>query len=392
MNQEDIRKLLGGYATGTLTDAERKALFAAALDDQELFDELGRDQALKELLEVPGARTRLAAALTPPAAVTAWWKKPLPWALAGTLAAGLLVVFVLERTPRPTEIAVAPQLETRARVDQPAPAQPRLDQQPAKTLLAEPSAAPIAVRKQSAQQLETAQRYAAGKGVAAESPLPALQPAAPPPQALKKEEAAKTDSLGPTLADKALPAENALKDEKDARPAVQPVTQAVQSQVPSGVGGREQQLAATNSAVRGTPAAPRAAGQLFGGSVQPRLGFDYTLRRDNLIVRPLATGFLLVTALSSSGRQVVLQPAARFESGTSVNLAVPAGSVTLTVELSAQAPARDLVNSFSSNETVTVQRAAKAVSKAQVTNAKDGRVEEPPSTGRASITLAVPTD
>src|ERR1700676_4671247 len=105
MSPDEIRKLLGGYATGTLTDAERKALFAAALDDQELFDELGREQSLKELLDLPGARTRLAAALAPPSAPPAWWKKPLPWALAGTLGAGLLVVFVLGRPPHPPEIA-----------------------------------------------------------------------------------------------------------------------------------------------------------------------------------------------------------------------------------------------------------------------------------------------
>jgi len=36
MTQEEIHKLLGGYATNTLTEAERNALFAAALDDQEL--------------------------------------------------------------------------------------------------------------------------------------------------------------------------------------------------------------------------------------------------------------------------------------------------------------------------------------------------------------------
>ena len=38
MNREDIQKLLGGYATGTLTPEEQQALFSAALEDQELFD------------------------------------------------------------------------------------------------------------------------------------------------------------------------------------------------------------------------------------------------------------------------------------------------------------------------------------------------------------------
>ncbi len=66
MSQDEIRKLVGGYATGTLTEAERKALFDAALDDQDLFDELAREQSLKELLDSPGARTRLTAVLAPP--------------------------------------------------------------------------------------------------------------------------------------------------------------------------------------------------------------------------------------------------------------------------------------------------------------------------------------
>ena len=44
MSPEDIKKLLGGYATGTLTTEEQQALFAAALEDQELFDSLAREQ------------------------------------------------------------------------------------------------------------------------------------------------------------------------------------------------------------------------------------------------------------------------------------------------------------------------------------------------------------
>ena len=63
MRREDIRKLLGGYATGTLTAEERQALFEAALDDQELFDALAKEQPLRELLEDPAARARLLAAL-----------------------------------------------------------------------------------------------------------------------------------------------------------------------------------------------------------------------------------------------------------------------------------------------------------------------------------------
>ena len=59
MTPDEARKLLGGYATGLLTEAERTALFAAALEDQELFEELAGEQALKEVLDEPGARQRL---------------------------------------------------------------------------------------------------------------------------------------------------------------------------------------------------------------------------------------------------------------------------------------------------------------------------------------------
>jgi len=52
----EIRKLLGGYATGTLTDEERNLLFSAALEDQELFNALADEEALRELLAEPATR------------------------------------------------------------------------------------------------------------------------------------------------------------------------------------------------------------------------------------------------------------------------------------------------------------------------------------------------
>lgn len=63
----EIRHLLGGYATGTLTDDERARLFAAALDDQTLFDALAEEQPLKDLLDDPESRGYLLAELDQPA-------------------------------------------------------------------------------------------------------------------------------------------------------------------------------------------------------------------------------------------------------------------------------------------------------------------------------------
>src|SRR5664279_121709 len=66
MSPEDIKKLLGGYATGTLTTEEQQALFAAALEDQELFDALAREQSLRDLLRDPAARAELLSARDTP--------------------------------------------------------------------------------------------------------------------------------------------------------------------------------------------------------------------------------------------------------------------------------------------------------------------------------------
>ena len=79
MTNEQARKLLGGYATNSLTEAERKTLFEAALDDQALFDALQQEQALKELLSDPVSRNQIQAALVgaqvSPVPSAAWWSR-----------------------------------------------------------------------------------------------------------------------------------------------------------------------------------------------------------------------------------------------------------------------------------------------------------------------------
>jgi hypothetical protein len=56
---EDVRGLLGGYATGNLTAEERQRLFHAALADPAVFEALAGEEELRELLEDSGARARL---------------------------------------------------------------------------------------------------------------------------------------------------------------------------------------------------------------------------------------------------------------------------------------------------------------------------------------------
>jgi hypothetical protein len=97
MPREDHEKLLGGFATNTLTEEERKALFVAALTDQALFNALADEQALKELLDDPRSRQQLLASLDAKAQARQWFQQSWSWALAGSLAAAVLAVTLVTR-------------------------------------------------------------------------------------------------------------------------------------------------------------------------------------------------------------------------------------------------------------------------------------------------------
>jgi hypothetical protein len=171
VTRDDVRKLVGGYATGTLNDAERQMLFEAALDDQDLFDELSREQALKELLDEPGARERLIAALDQPKPKRfIWW----PWAVAATAAAGLVVAITLMRPPARQEIAaVTPAPE---RVIQPERAQP----EPTQPTPTSPSAPSPAKRKAARPEAREETKSAADVVGALQAPTAQDQAAAAP--------------------------------------------------------------------------------------------------------------------------------------------------------------------------------------------------------------------
>ena len=104
MSREEIQKLLGGYATGTLTAEEQRALYEAALTDQELFDAMAREEALREVLSDPASRAQLLAAIeeAPPKWYQRWWR---PMVVMAT-AAGLIVTLMLyTRGPKLPEMA-----------------------------------------------------------------------------------------------------------------------------------------------------------------------------------------------------------------------------------------------------------------------------------------------
>jgi hypothetical protein len=101
VSHDEVRKLLGGYATNTLTETERKALFDAALEDQELFDALHQEQALKDLLTDPVSCDQIRRALEKPAVPVAWWSRWWTWtgAASAVAAAVLTVAIIRSHTP-----------------------------------------------------------------------------------------------------------------------------------------------------------------------------------------------------------------------------------------------------------------------------------------------------
>jgi hypothetical protein len=100
MSQHELEKLFGGFAADTLTPEEKKALYAAALQDQQLFNALADEQALKELLADPAVRRRLVQALHQTGTSGAggslswldWFRRPAGLAFVGGLAAAVFAV------------------------------------------------------------------------------------------------------------------------------------------------------------------------------------------------------------------------------------------------------------------------------------------------------------
>lgn len=235
MTPDQIRQLVSGYATNTLSEQERERLFALALEDQELFDELMREQPLVELLADPDARDELMESLSPQlavvgsrarAAVAAAAPAPMSdapltkrthtstWWMAAAACAGLVLIGVgLDRSTSGTAVNVsqnvkdspaiaAPQSaesaepapakaasKTSAASPQPAPGKVPPPSAPAANTLADQQklAAPEdpldavkieAVKKRKNEAIAEADRLSGS--VAVNGPPPA-RPAAPPP-------------------------------------------------------------------------------------------------------------------------------------------------------------------------------------------------------------------
>lgn len=171
----DPRRLLGGYATGNLSSGERRALFAAALEDPDLFAALADEEAFKDLLSDPEAAARIRAALAP--RVRPFWRRPV---MLGS-AAGLL--FVASTTALLWRDRSAPPVAPAAEAHPSAPA----GSVPQASTPAQPAVASVAPRR-------------------APQAAPPLQPAAPTPVAAL-EDAPRAFRVAPSATSQKVPAD-----------------------------------------------------------------------------------------------------------------------------------------------------------------------------------------
>lgn len=201
MNREDVRKLLGGYATGTLSQAEREALFAAALDDQELFDALMKEEALREVFEEPGTKAQLLAALEKPAKQPAWWSwRPLIGAVAMAGIALTAVAIWRGNRNKPSQVMVA-EVTKEAPAPAPAATPPPATIQPATPVKSRARTEPQAARDERRQEKEKDNTAFADQ--AAPSAKAELQgraaPAAAPPAVARQQQVGQIAAPSPMV-------------------------------------------------------------------------------------------------------------------------------------------------------------------------------------------------
>jgi hypothetical protein len=162
MTPDRIEHLLGGWAAGTLTADERGLLMREAARDQQLFNALADEEALRDALADPIFRARLRQMLGEPAAAQpsvfwSWLRKPWPLFAAAATLAGIALFTVITRWPdTPREPAVQM-------------AQNRVSQQQRPPGEARPVSLPEAAPEQAAARREAAPSAApAGQKIGAE--------------------------------------------------------------------------------------------------------------------------------------------------------------------------------------------------------------------------------
>lgn len=210
---EKPEHLLGGYATGSLSDAERQRLFEAGLLDQAVFDELMDEQILKERLELPGVKAEIARALEPtPGLWSRFWAqlgKPVSWAAAGSLAGAVFMMLVFwKQAPEPASKTVAQVSVQPAPKAEPVPPTPAVGRESVRETESrvanperKPEAAAVKAPARSADSLSKSKEQVA-QSVAQRVPEPAVQGAvggmvatAPPAQPSEGESMRKNEAV-----------------------------------------------------------------------------------------------------------------------------------------------------------------------------------------------------
>jgi hypothetical protein len=108
MTQDEIRKLLGGYSTNALSADERRILFEAALEDQELFNALQDEDALRGLLADPISRDQVRRALETPrrdARRASFWSQRWLLGVAIPAVVAVIAIVIMNRANAPRLIA-----------------------------------------------------------------------------------------------------------------------------------------------------------------------------------------------------------------------------------------------------------------------------------------------
>lgn len=313
MPSDDILDLLGRYATGPLTEEERSRLFDAALNDQNLFEELAREQELKMLLQEPGARDRMIRALDAPSRRTAW-------ILTGAVAAALSVVLIafLVR-PKQQQVAVA-RVPQAAAFTTPEPAPP-----PREVTTNQPQL------KAKVQQPVPPSRDAAPAVASETAPVPAVA---------KTEEAAKAREVAKPA--EVAKAEVAKKDiQTEAAPAPTPAAPAAPPPPPA--------AQARSARILPTYRAPLAQQNAVGGPKQnaeqtggaavalaqdqkvQAFGFHYSLAtKGHLVIVPASDGYLFVKVNDGN----VLFERKQIASAITTDIALPGGIDSIVITFS----------------------------------------------------------
>lgn len=224
MPDDDLEKLLGGFAADTLTPEEKQRLYDTALHDQQLFDLFADEQALKELLTDPVVRERLLRSLRETTSTDdegiaswfGWFRRPagLAWAggLVGALFAVILGTNVYLESLREARSLVANEEAAPTYKPMPAPSAPQSTSPPMKESRLEAKAKQAASLKKEARTTMTPQRETLPtepdrlQGPTESPPQKVLQSEEQPPDLTDHDQASGTLGAEPAVTGAAAPA------------------------------------------------------------------------------------------------------------------------------------------------------------------------------------------